>query len=95
MTHTHFELFFQSLELANGYHELLDVEELRRRNERSNRQREQDGQPRLPQESYLDTAMQSGLPDCCGVALGFDRLVMLVTDANDITEVIAFPFDRA
>ena len=39
--------------------------------------------------------MQSGLPDCCGVALGFDRLVMLVTDANDITEVIAFPFDRA
>jgi len=90
-----FELFFHGLELANGYHELLDVEELRRRNERSNQQREQDGQPRLPQESYLDTAMQSGLPDCCGVALGFDRLVMLVTGANDITEVIAFPFDRA
>jgi len=90
-----FELFFHGLELANGYHELLDVQELRRRNERSNRQREQDGQPRLPQESYLDTAMQSGLPDCCGVALGFDRLVMLATGITDIVEVIAFPFDRA
>jgi len=90
-----FELFFHGLELANGYHELLDVQELRRRNERSNQQREQDGQPRLPQESYLDTAMQSGLPDCCGVALGFDRLVMLATGATDISEVIAFPFDRA
>ncbi|MFP6587976.1 MAG: amino acid--tRNA ligase-related protein, partial [Pirellulaceae bacterium] len=37
----------------------------------------------------------SGLPDCCGVALGFDRLVMLATGATDISEVIAFPFDRA
>ena len=90
-----FELFFHGLELANGYHELLDVQELRRRNDRNNRLREQDGQPRLPQESYLDTAMQSGLPDCCGVALGFDRLVMLAIGATDISEVIAFPFDRA
>jgi lysyl-tRNA synthetase class 2 len=90
-----FELFFHGVELANGYHELLDVQELRRRNERSNQQREQDGQPRLPQESYLDTAMQSGLPDCCGVALGFDRLVMLATGIPNISKVIAFPFDRA
>jgi lysyl-tRNA synthetase class 2 len=90
-----FELFFHGLELANGYHELLDVQELRRRNERSNRQREQAGHPRLPPESYLETAMQNGLPDCCGVALGLDRLVMLATAATDISEVIAFPFDRA
>jgi len=90
-----FELFFHGLELANGYHELLDVQELRRRNKLINGQREQDGQPQLPLASYLDTAMQSGLPDCCGVALGFDRLVMLATGATDIAEVIAFPFDRA
>lgn len=90
-----FELFFHGLELANGYHELLDVQELRRRNKLINGQREQDGQPQLPMASYLDTAMQSGLPDCCGVALGFDRLVMLATGATDIAEVIAFPFDRA
>jgi len=90
-----FELFFHGLELANGYHELLDVQELRRRNERSNRQREQAGHPRLPPESYLETAMQNGLPDCCGVALGLDRLVMLATAATDISEVITFPFDRA
>jgi lysyl-tRNA synthetase class 2 len=90
-----FELFFHGLELANGYHELLDVQELRRRNKLINGQREQDGQPQLPLASYLETAMQSGLPDCCGVALGFDRLVMLATGATDISEVIAFPFDRA
>jgi lysyl-tRNA synthetase class 2 len=49
----------------------------------------------LPESSRLLAAMDQGLPACCGVALGFDRLVMAATGAKDIRDVIAFPFDRA
>ena len=90
-----FELYVDGVELANGYHELLDAAELRRRNARTNEQRRADGKPMLPESSRLLAAMDHGLPACCGVALGFDRLVMAATGAKDICEVIAFPFDRA
>jgi len=90
-----FELYVDGVELANGYHELLDAAELRRRNARANEQRRADGKPTLPESSRLLAAMDHGLPGCCGVALGFDRLVMAATDAKDIREVIAFPFDLA
>jgi lysyl-tRNA synthetase class 2 len=90
-----FELYVDGVELANGYHELLDADELRRRNARTNEQRRADGKPTLPESSRLLAAMDHGLPDCCGVALGFDRLLMAVTGAKDIRDVIAFPFDRA
>jgi lysyl-tRNA synthetase class 2 len=90
-----FELYVDGLELANGYHELLDDQELRRRNRLANQQRVQDGKPPLPEESRLLAAMRHGLPDCCGVALGFDRLVMCATGASEIAQVLAFPIDRA
>ncbi len=90
-----FELYFHGIELANGYHELLDPTELRARNARVNAQRAGDGKPTLPEESRLLTAMDSGLPPSVGVALGFDRLVMLAVGAKSIAEVMAFPFDRA
>ena len=90
-----FELFIAGIELANGYHELLDADELRRRNARVNAQRVADGKPPLPEESRLLQAMQAGLPSSVGVALGFDRLVMLAAGAKTIAEVMAFPFDRA
>lgn len=90
-----FELYVSGLELANGYHELLDAEELRRRNARTNAQRRADGKPALPESSRLLAAMEAGMPPSVGVALGFDRLVMLATGAKTIAEVIAFPFDRA
>ncbi|MDP6469318.1 MAG: EF-P lysine aminoacylase EpmA [Pirellulaceae bacterium] len=90
-----FELYVDGVELANGYHELLDAAELRRRNARANEQRRADGKPLLPESIRLLAAMDHGLPACCGVALGFDRLVMAATGARDIREVIAFPFDRA
>jgi elongation factor P--(R)-beta-lysine ligase len=90
-----FELFVAGIELANGYHELLDPGELRRRNARTNAQREADGKPALPEESRLLAAMEAGLPSAVGVALGFDRLVMLAAGAKSIAEVMAFPFDRA
>jgi elongation factor P--beta-lysine ligase len=90
-----FELYIGGVEIANGYHELLDPAELRARNARVNAQRRADGKPPLPEESRLLAAMESGLPPSVGVALGFDRLLMAALGAKTIAEVIAFPFDRA
>jgi lysyl-tRNA synthetase class 2 len=81
--------------LANGYHELLDAEQLRARNRRTNQMRVAAGKPALPEESRLLEAMDHGLPACTGVALGFDRLVMLYCGAGRLSEVITFPSDRA
>ena len=90
-----FELFLRGVELANGYHELLDGDELRRRNRQMNVLRQADGRRALPEDSRLLDAMDAGLPPCTGVALGFDRLVMLAAGATSIDEVLAFPFERA
>lgn len=90
-----FELYVDGIELANGYHELLDPRVLRDRNRRSNELRALDGKPPLPEESRLLIAMQSGLPSCSGVALGFDRLAMIAAGARSIDEVLAFPIERA
>ncbi len=90
-----FELFFRGVELANGYVELLDPAVLRARATEANRHRRADGRPALPEESRLLEAMEAGLPPCSGVALGFDRAVMLAAGAESLAEVIAFPIDRA
>jgi elongation factor P--(R)-beta-lysine ligase len=90
-----FELYVAGWELANGYHELLDASELRRRNAQANQSRRSDGKAALPEESRLLAAMERGLPTAVGCALGFDRLVMLAAGASSIDEVIAFPWDRA
>lgn len=90
-----FELFYRGVELANGYHELLEPAILRERNRKANRDRVRDGKNALPEESYLLDAMDAGLPASTGCALGFDRVVMLACNAKHIHEVIAFPSDRA
>ncbi len=90
-----FELFYQGIELANGYHELLDPSVLRERNAKANVDRVRDRKKALPEESHLLDAMDAGLPASTGCALGFDRIVMLACNADRITEVMAFPFDRA
>ncbi len=90
-----FELYVDGIELANGYHELTDAAELRRRNAEVNDLRRRDGKSRLPEESRLLDAMEQGLPAATGVALGFDRLVMVAADATSLGEVLAFPFDEA
>lgn len=90
-----FELFINGLEIANGYHELLDANELRIRNRRQNQWRLADGFSLLPEESRLLQAMTQGIPACAGVALGIDRLAMLLLRASSIGDVIAFPFERA
>lgn len=90
-----FELYVRGLELCNGYQELTDPEELRRRDEAQNSTRAVEEKSSLPGAPRLEAAMQHGLPPCSGVALGFDRLVMLATGANDIRDVLSFPTDIA
>lgn len=90
-----FELYYRGIELANGFHELLDAEVLRQRMEIENSQRVADGKTMLPGPQRLLAAMDAGLPNCCGVALGFDRVVMLAVGAESIDEVIPFPIERA
>jgi lysyl-tRNA synthetase class 2 len=90
-----FELYVDGVELANGYHELLDADELRQRSRQANALRAADGKYALPEESRLLDAMDHGLPPCTGVALGFDRAVMLAAGAGEISQVMAFPLDRA
>ena len=90
-----FELYIEGIELANGYHELLDPAELQRRSELANQERQRDGKRPLPVKSQLLEAMEAGLPDCCGAALGFDRLVVVAAGVDQIQQVLPFPFDRA
>lgn len=83
-----FELFYRGLELANGYDELLDANELVRRYEVNNEIRRRTGRAPLRVETTLVAAMRRGLPKCSGVAVGVDRLQMLISGAVSIDEVI-------
>jgi lysyl-tRNA synthetase class 2 len=89
-----FELYYRGIELANGFHELSDAQEQRRRFEEVNEARRADGRRALPLPESLLAALEHGLPDSTGVALGFDRLTMLAIGASSIDEVIAFPAPR-
>jgi elongation factor P--(R)-beta-lysine ligase len=90
-----FELYVSGLELANGYHELTDAEELERRMGEANDLRRADDKPTLPPAQRLLASMRTGLPGCAGVALGFDRLVMAATGSKSIDAVQAFGKSRA
>ena len=90
-----FELYINGMELANGFHELADAEEQRQRFEAENRQRQQQGLPPVPIDTHLLAALAQGLPDCAGVALGFDRLLMLITGQTEIGLVLSFDGERA
>jgi lysyl-tRNA synthetase class 2 len=90
-----FELYYRGIELANGFHELANAAELRARFEAVNATRAAEGRRTLPMPERLLAALEHGLPDCTGVALGFDRLAMLATGASSIDDVIAFPQERA
>ena len=90
-----FELFVDGVELANGYHELLDAEELRQRFRNIAEQRRADGKPEIPVESRLLAAMGIGLPACCGTALGLERLLMAKLGVDSIDQVFPFPIEKA
>lgn len=79
-----FELYVDGIELANGFTELADADEQRRRFEADNRARQAQGLPPVPLDEGLLAALRHGLPDCAGVALGFDRLLMLACGLSDI-----------
>lgn len=90
-----FELYIQGVELANGFHELADPAEQRRRFEADLARRRALGLEQPPVDKRFLAALESGLPDCSGVALGIDRLLMIAVDANHIDAVLAFPVERA
>lgn len=90
-----FELYWDGLELVNGYHELADADEQRIRFQRDLERRKRAGDFRPPADERLLAALETGLPDCAGVALGFDRLVMLAAGVEVIDDVLAFPPERA
>ena len=89
-----FELYVGQHELANGYHELTDTIEQRSRFERDNARRRSRGLVELPLDENLLQALE-GLPDCAGVALGIERLLMAMTGSEDIRDLLAFPFGVA
>ena len=90
-----YEAFYLGVELANGYHELCDPDELAHRSAIANEQRIADGKFPLPLASPLVDAMRYGIPNSCGCALGFDRVVMLACGAKSLSEVIPFTATRA
>ncbi len=90
-----FEVYVRGIELANGFHELTDPAEQRRRFKADLFRRKTMGKEQVPIDEYLLSALASGMPSCAGVALGVDRLVMLAAGFDRLTDVIAFPVDRA
>jgi lysyl-tRNA synthetase class 2 len=90
-----FELFVNGIELANGYHELTDAAEQARRLQADQQQRAALGLPQRPLELRLVQALETGLPDCAGVALGVDRLVMLALGTEGLDQVVSFMHERA
>lgn len=90
-----FELYVDGLELANGFRELGDAVEQRRRFEQDLGVRERRGQARYPLDERLLAALGHGLPECAGVALGFDRLVMIALRLPSLDAAMAFSADRA
>jgi elongation factor P--(R)-beta-lysine ligase len=90
-----FEVYVDGVELANGFQELQDSAEQRHRFEENCRRRRAEGMLEMDMDKRLLAALANGLPFCSGVALGLDRLLMLKTDAGELKEVLAFPFDRA
>ena len=90
-----FEVYLGAVELANGYHELADAAEQRARFERDQSRRAQEGRVLPPVDQALLSALAAGLPDCAGVALGVDRLLMAMLGTGRIDEVLALPHEPA
>jgi lysyl-tRNA synthetase class 2 len=90
-----FELYCKGVELANGFQELASATEQRVRFERDNEERQRRGLLSYEIDGRLLAALEAGLPECAGVALGFDRTLMLAAGADHIDDVLPFPTDRA
>ncbi len=88
-----FELFYGELELANGFNELTDADEQQKRFEQENNLRQQRQQKIMPIDKHLISALSSGLPECAGVAIGIDRLLMVLMGVSHIQEVMSFAIE--
>lgn len=93
-TAARFELYYRGLELANGFDELNDADEQAERFERENCRRRSERQAPMPVDEALLGALQHGMPDCSGVALGLDRVLMCALEMADIDQVQAFSLAR-
>lgn len=89
-----FELYYRGVELANGFHELADAREQRKRFTAELEVRREQGLDAVPLDKRLLAALEAGFPPCAGVALGVDRLVMLALGAESLAEVMAFTIDN-
>lgn len=90
-----FEFYYQGVELANGFKELVNAKEQRARFERDNQERLANGIPAQVIDEYLLAAMEAGLPECSGVAVGLDRLIMLALKQPTISHVMSFNLENA
>ncbi|MEO1888513.1 MAG: EF-P lysine aminoacylase EpmA [Cycloclasticus sp.] len=90
-----FEVYFKGVELANGYEELTDAKQQQQRFQKELEERKREGLEPVPMDINLLGALEFGLPNCSGVALGLDRLLMLMTAASSIDDVLTFPIGRA
>jgi len=90
-----FEIYYRGTELANGYHELTDAAEQRVRLHAANKLRRAHNKPELPIDENFLSALHIGLPDCCGVAVGFDRLMLLRHNAESLAEILPFAWEEA
>lgn len=90
-----FELFFGEIELANGFYELTDADEQLNRFQRENQSRKHAAKEAARIDENFISALEHGLPDCSGVAVGLDRLLMVLTGATFIDQVLSFSWERA
>ncbi|HLB58362.1 MAG TPA: elongation factor P--(R)-beta-lysine ligase [Gammaproteobacteria bacterium] len=90
-----FEVYFKGIELANGFHELQDANEQRKRFENDLAYRAEHGIAVVPVDEFFLAALNAGIPDSAGVAVGIDRLVMLALEQEKITTILSFDFARA
>lgn len=90
-----FEVYFKGIELANGFHELADAKEQAQRFAADLEKRRTLGLPTITVDQHLLAALDADFPDCSGVALGIDRLIMLACQTDTLQEVISFTIDRA
>ncbi len=90
-----FEVFIKGVEIANGFFELADADEQEQRFDREQQQRLDKKLPPVAKDEKFLQALRSGLPDCSGVAIGLDRLLLVLSNAEDLSDVIAFPLARA
>jgi lysyl-tRNA synthetase class 2 len=90
-----FEVYLRGMELANGYHELIDAREQRERFLSDLERRRNTGAVSVKWDERLIAALESGMPACAGVALGLDRLLMVAAGTRSLDDILGFPVERA